>query len=279
MAIKAIVLDLDGTLLTSTGVISPNTKEALIQALRSGISVFLASGRPTPSVVGTAEALELDRHNGYIITFNGAHVMNFSTKETVFQQTMSVEDSKEVLKFLENYNVVPMICIDDRMYVKDVFSGFIHHQGIVKNILEFESRIGNYKLTEVDNLADSLKDELYKILITGEPDYLDANMDVLTQPFIESKTMSRSADYFVEYTDHGVDKAKALDKVLNKLNIHQNEVIAFGDGMNDATLLEYAGIGVAMANANPSLLPFADYITDSNDEDGIVSALKHFNII
>lgn len=278
MEIKVIVLDLDGTLLNSKSVISQETKQTLINLQENGYHIVLASGRPTPSVVGIAKELQMDKFDSYILTFNGAHVMNFQTEDVIHQQPLSVEAAKNILKHLETFNVTPMICINDTMYVEDVYSGMVMHQGVLKNIIEFESRIGNYKLCEVDNLHDFLNVPLSKILITGNVNYLEDHLDQFRAPFIETNIITKSADYFVEFTDIGVDKARSLQTILTRLGVSNENVIAFGDGMNDYTLLQSAQIGVAMGNASQELKDASNYVTLSNDDDGIVSALEHFGI-
>lgn len=278
MEIKVIVTDLDGTLLNSNSQINPKTKETLLKLQRDGYHLVLASGRPTPSVVGIAKELEMDLYDSYILTFNGAHVMNFQSKEVIYQQPLSVESSKAILGHLESFEVVPMVCIDDTMYVEDVFAGMVEHQGVMKNIIEFESRIGNYKLCEVNNLKDFVSQPLSKILITGNVDYLQANLEAFREPFATTNTITKSADFFVEFTDFGVDKARSLETILNKIGASMENVIAFGDGMNDLTLIQSAKIGVAMGNSSQTLKSHANYVTDSNDNDGIVLALEHFGI-
>ena len=154
----------------------------------------------------------------------------------------------------------------------------VEHQGVMKNIIEFESRIGNYKLCEVNNLKDFVSQPLSKILITGNVDYLEANLEAFREPFATTNTITKSADFFVEFTDFGVDKAKSLETILNKIGASMENVIAFGDGMNDLTLIQSAKIGVAMGNSSQTLKSYANYVTDSNDNDGIVLALEHFGI-
>lgn len=278
MDIKVIVTDIDGTLLNSKSQLNPKTKETLLKLQRNGYHLVLASGRPTPSVVDIAKELEMDHYDSYILTFNGAHVMNYQSKEVIYQQPLSVEASKAILAHLESFDVVPMICIGDTMYVEDVFSGMVEYKGSMINIIEYESRSGNYKLCEVDNLKDFVSQPLSKILITGNVDYLEANLESFKEPFNDTNTITKSADFFVEFTDFEVDKARSLETILNRLGVSMDNVIAFGDGMNDLTLLQSAKIGVAMENSSQTLKDFADYVTDSNDNDGIVTALEHFGI-
>lgn len=277
--INTIVLDLDGTLLNSEGVINPLTKQTLIDIQSKGFHVILATGRPTPGVVKSAQDLELASHDGYVLTFNGAHTMNFATREVVYENTLSTNLAKEVLSHLENYDVHPMICIDEYMYVEDVYASVVNLNGEPLNIIQYEARGCNYKLCEVDNLVSFTKTPLYKVLITGEPEYLDANLEAMKAALSDKVTIAKSAPFFVEFTNKGVDKSQSLTTILDRIGVTHENVIAFGDGMNDYSLLENAKIGVAMGNATQSLKDIANYVTDTNDNDGIVSALKHFNLI
>lgn len=279
MTVRALVLDLDGTLLNTKSEINPKTKAALIQLQQEGLHVILASGRPTPSVLAIAQELELDKYNGHIITFNGAHVMNYATKETLFEQPLNIESSKEILSHLDTFNVAPMICIDDMMYVEDVYAGIIDFRGGKYNVIEHEARSGAYKICEVDSLTEFVHRPLYKILVTGEVADLDRHLAAIKAPFHHKYTINKSADFFIELTDFNVDKARALQHVLDVFNVTQDEVMAVGDGMNDVTLLEFAKIGVVMGNAPDAVKAYADYVTDTNDNDGIVKALHHFNIL
>ena len=279
MTIRALVLDLDGTLLNSKSEINPKTKETLLKLQQEGLHVILASGRPTPSVLNIAQELELDKYNGHIITFNGAHVMNFATKETLFEQPLSVASSIEILAHLDTFNVAPMICIDDMMYVEDVYAGIIDFKGGKYNVIEHEARSGKYKICEVDSLKTFVHKPLYKVLVTGEVADLDRHLESIKHPFKDKYTINKSADFFIELTDFNVDKARALQHVLDVFDLKQEHVMAIGDGMNDVTLLEFAAIGVVMGNAPKAVQKYGNYITDTNDNDGIVKAVHHFNLL
>lgn len=276
---KVIALDLDGTLLNSKGDINPLTKQTLIALQQQGHHVVLATGRPTPGVLKSAAQLELDQHDGYVLTFNGGHVMNYATGEVIYENPLQLELAKEVLSYLKNFDVVPMIYLNDYMYVEDVYAGFVEVDGKTLNILEYEARSCNYKLAEVDSLLDFITTPLSKILITGNVDYLAQHVDVFKKHFEGRVTIAKSAPFFIEFTNNGVDKGKSLEHILKRLDLTKEAMISFGDGMNDYSMLKAAGIGVAMGNAQDQLKEIADFHTTSNDEDGIVHALKQLQII
>ncbi len=274
MTIKAIVLDIDGTLLNDQKEITPATKAILIRAQEEGIKLILASGRPTASMLNFAEELEMKKHHGLLVSYNGAKVIDCQTNDELFNQSMTLKEGKAVLEHMKNFDVKVMIDKDDYMFVNDVYNCDITYKGSKINIIEYESRGGNYKLCEIEDLAAFLDDSISKILTAGEPEYLAAHHQEMMAPFKDSLNCVFTADFYFEFTAQGIDKAKALDTVLKPLGIAAEDVAAFGDGHNDITLIRYAGKGVAMDNAVPELKAAADHVTLSHNEDGIAHMLN-----
>ncbi|GLC90489.1 Cof-type HAD-IIB family hydrolase [Lysinibacillus piscis] len=276
MTIKAIVLDIDGTLLNDQKVISDKTKQALMTAQQKGIKVILASGRPTTGMHKLVKELEMDKYEGLIVSFNGACVTDCRTNEILFNQTIAIEDAKKVLEHIKQFKVKPMIDKDDYLYVNNVYDHILHLPTGDFNIIEYEARGGNFKLCEIDDLAAFVDFPLHKILIAGEPPYLQEVAEAMNEPFKDTLSGMFTAAVYFEFTDKGIDKAKALDSVLPSLGITAAEIISFGDGHNDRSIIEYAGIGVAMGNAVEELKALANEITLSNNEDGIAIALEKY---
>ncbi|MGX7030102.1 Cof-type HAD-IIB family hydrolase [Vagococcus zengguangii] len=275
--IKAIVLDIDGTLFTSDRQISAKTKQTLLDAQSQGIKVIVASGRPTNGMRHIAKELELAKHHGFLASYNGSRVIDMTNEEVVFDRAIEITIAKEILKHLETFDVIPMINDDTTMYVHDVFNHTITMEdGELFNIIQYEARGGNFLLAEKSSLADFVNFPVNKLLIAGDPDYLAQHHQDIYAPFLEQVTGTFSAPFYFEFTAKNIDKAAALAAVLEPLDIKRHEVIAFGDGLNDLTMLEYAGIGVAMGNAKEEVKAVAQYITQSNDEDGIAHALEKF---
>ncbi|MFQ8674809.1 MAG: Cof-type HAD-IIB family hydrolase [Enterococcus avium] len=276
MTIKAIVLDIDGTLLNTGKIISEKTKQALIAAQEEGIKVILASGRPTTGMLELAEQLEMTKYEGFLVSYNGARVTDCLTKEVLFNQAMSIETGQAILEHLKNFDVIPMIDKEDYLYVNDVYSGMLDLPDGAFNIIEYEARGGNFKLSEIDDLAAFATFPINKILIAAQPEYLQKIAPALHAPFDEIVTAAFSASFYFEFTDKGIDKAKALNTVFPEMGIHSENIIAFGDGHNDRSIIEYAGIGVAMGNAVDALKEIADDVTLSCDEDGIAAGLEKY---
>ena len=274
MGIKAIVMDVDGTLTNDKKEITPKTREVLLKAQEQGILLILASGRPTTGLVEMGKVLEMDKNNGLFISYNGSKVINFQTGEELFNEPLKLEDAKAVLEHMKKFEIKPMIDKGDYMYVNDVYNCMIRFRGEPFNVIKYESRGGNYKLCEIDDLAAFVDYPLNKILTAGEPEYLQEHYIEMMEPFKDKLNCMFTGPFYFEFTAKDIDKAKALDTVLKPLDITADEVIAFGDGHNDISIIKYAGTGVAMENAVADLKEAADEITLSNEQDGIAESLK-----
>ena len=278
MEIKAIAMDVDGTLTNDRKEIIPKTREVLLKAQKQGILLILASGRPTTGLVEMGKVLEMDKNNGLFISYNGSKVVNFQTGEELFNEPLKLEDAKAVLEHMKKFEIKPMIDKGDYMYVNDVYNCMIRFRGEPFNVIKYESRGGNYKLCEIDDLAAFVDYPLNKILTAGEPEYLQEHYIEMMEPFKDKLNCMFTGPFYFEFTAKDIDKAKALDTVLKPLDITADEVIAFGDGHNDISIIKYAGTGVAMENAVADLKEAADEITLSNEQDGIAeSLLKHIS--
>lgn len=277
MSIRVIIMDVDGTLTNSQKVVTPKTKEALLKAQQHGAILILASGRPTSDLMDLARELEMDKHHGLLVSYNGSKVVDCMTMETLFNQALSVEESKAVLEHMKKFpEVRPMIDKGEYMYVNDVYHNMIMFNGEPFNVIQYESRGGKFKLCEVEDLAAFVDYPLNKILTTADPEYLQAHYKEMEAPFKDTLSCMFTGPFYFEFTAQGIDKAKALETTLIPMGYQKDEMIAFGDGHNDASMVKYAGIGVAMANAVDDLKAIADEVTLSNEEDGIaVSLYKH----
>lgn len=263
---KVIVMDVDGTLSTNNRTISKKTKDALMKCQELGIILVLASGRPTNGLIELANELEMDKYNGLLVSYNGSKVVDYTTKEVLFNETLSIEEAKKILNHIKKFNITPMIDDGVNMYVEDLKGPYV----------EYESEGGNFILKQVDDLENFINFEPNKILTSGEPEYLKEIFNEMKEPFNNDINCVFTASFYVEYTANGIDKAKAIDSVLKPLGYKRDEIIAFGDGHNDASMLAYAGLGIAMENAVEDLKEVADFVTLSNEEDGIAYALNKF---
>ena len=264
MSYKLIALDLDGTLNNSERKITPKTKEALIKAQEHGVRVALVSGRPAPGLVREANELNLKEHNGLLVSFNGAKVVDATTGECVYEKTLELDQAKRVLNYIKDLKVCAMINKGDYCLTTDI-NGYM---------VDYETSANNLKPMEVKDLRDTIDFKPCKILISAEPEYLSTVVDKIKEPFEGELSIYFSAPYFLEVVSNGIDKGSTLKELCPRLGITEKEIMAFGDERNDLTMLTVAGLGVAMGNANEEVKAIADKITLSNDEDGIAHTLK-----
>lgn len=265
---RAIALDLDGTLTNHDKVVTPRTRQALLKAQEQGAIIILASGRPTYGIVPVAECLELEKRGGYILSYNGGNIVNAKTGEKLFSQFLpdavipilykyAKEKNHALLGYAGNEIITEM---PDDQYVKE------------------ESRINKMNIRKVDNLLDALEPHPTKLLMTGDPTDMLKAEEELVEILGEKMDIFRSAPFFLELVPKGIDKAQSLLRLLAKINLTPADLMAFGDGYNDLSMLKLAGVGVAMANAAPEVRADADYVTLSNEEDGVAEALLHFGM-
>lgn len=273
--VKIIITDVDGTLLNSNKEILENTKNDLIKAQELGIRLVLASGRPISALIGLARELHMDKYNGLLIAYNGSKIVDCSSGEVLYNKPMEKDNVRLALEHLKNFNVIPMIDVNDSLYVNDVF----HNIYIDKkefNVIKYESRSGGFRLCEIDDLPSFVDFPINKILIAGNPEYLKENFSKITEPFNKVFNIALTTPFYLEFNAKDVDKLEAIKAALEPMGYKKEDIIAFGDGENDIAMINYAGIGVAMENAMDELKTVSKFTTYSNDSDGISYALRKY---
>ena len=269
MKYRIIALDLDGTLTNSEKKITEKTRKRLMDFQKNGGKVILASGRPTMGIMPHAENLRLSEFGGYIMAYNGGCVIDCAAGKTMFSSNLPL-------------SVVPEICD----VIKDYPVGINTSEGSsilvgneINKYTETEARINGMDIKFVDNFAEYVNFDINKCLLHGEPDVICELEKILSGKYKGKLGIFRSEAFFLEIVPNGIDKAKSIDKLLKMIDIKTEQCIACGDGFNDISMLKYAGLGVAMSNAKQPVKDAADYITLSNDEDGIAHLLKRLNRI
>lgn len=266
LAYRAIALDLDGTLTNHDKEITPMTHNMLMNAQRDGAHIILASGRPTYGIAPIAENLEIEKYGGYILSYNGGKIIDWTTKEELYANSLpesvlpilykyAKENGHAILGYAGNEIVTET---PDDKYVKE------------------ESRINKMNIRKVECLLDELTPHPTKLLMTGEPEDMKTAEEKLRTLVGSDMDVFRSAPFFIELVPKGIDKAQSLMRLLDRIGLTPKDMIAFGDGYNDISMLKLAGMGVAMANAAPEVKAQADYVTLSNEEDGVAAAIEKF---
>lgn len=265
--IKAIALDIDGTLINSKKVITAATKTAVSDAISRGIEIIIASGRPYCGVVSYARQLGLYENGGYILSFNGGQIINCKTGEIVYEVHLCDEHKYEICSILKDYDkAIAMTYKGDVLLSENVEDAGVLHG----------ARVNSLTLQKVDDLSENLEHTVGKFILMGEPGYIKSIADELAQRLGDMATVCRSESNLLEIMPYGVDKGSALAGFVKKMGLDRSQVMACGDAYNDDTMIEFAGIGVAMGNAFEEIKALADYVTFTNDEDGVAHAIRKF---
>lgn len=265
MQYKMIVLDLDDTLLCEDQTISPRTKQALMSAQQQGVKVVLASGRPTFGMVQIAEELQLANYGSFILSFNGGKVINCTTKEEIFSSTLSVKEVHTLFDISRREDVFIHTYVGDEIITQDE-----------NEYTDIESELTGLPITLVNQFKEAVNEPVVKVLMVDAPDKLKTVEEKLQAELNHTFSVMRSKPYFLEFTEQGVTKGTSLHMLINSLGIKREEVIAVGDSYNDLAMIEFAGLGVAMGNAPDDIKEIADYVTDSNMNDGVAKVVEEF---
>ena len=244
--IKAIILDLDGTLLDDNKKISDITIEFLKQ-IKEDIKIIPASARQFCTIKPYLEKLDLLDDNNYTICFNGSLIVNNKEKELF----SSYIDKNVVVK------------IDD----------FILDNNIDWTYYLYDSRLLRNDISNIDEFVN--KNKIYKIVGISTPEVIDKIRNNLPKCILDNLEITSSELNRIEFVNKGMTKVKAIELLLNKLDIDKENVVAIGDGDNDIDMIKYVGCGIAMLNSPEIVKENADIVTkNSNNEDGVYYAIK-----
>lgn len=266
MKYKFLVLDLDGTLTNKKKEITERTRKTLIDAQERGVKIILASGRPTYGIVPIAEILELKKYGGYILSYNGGEIINWQTGELMYENVLD----PDVLPYLyqcANENNFAIVTYKDKYVLTEHPDDEYVLKEAILNVMETK---------KVDNFLDAIDFPVAKCLIVGERTRLAVLEKQMQKVLKDRMEVYRSEPYFLELVPKGIDKGQSLAVLLEKIGGSREEMIAVGDGYNDLSMIQFAGLGVAMANAQDPVRGAADYITLTNEEDGVALVVEKF---
>lgn len=264
----ALILDVDGTLVGSDKKVSEKTKQAIIQAQERGKTVAIASGRSISGIRRTASSISLEKFGGYVIAYNGTTVINCKTGECIYNQTVDADMIKPVYEAAKAAKVGILVYHDQN---KELIAG-----NGVDEYIQMDAQACEISIREAKDFVKEVNFPVNKFLLSGEPSYMKKVEMEMKEKFGDRLNIFRSDPCYVELLPRFIDKAVAVDKLMKYLDIKRDKVICVGDSYNDLPMIQYAGMGVAMGNAQPEVRNAADYVTSSNDEDGVVEIIQKF---
>lgn len=266
MEYKMIVLDLDGTLTNSKKEMTPRTRETLLCAERQGLRIVLASGRPTYGITALAEELDLKDFGGYILAFNGGRITDCATGKVVFDQPLDPTVVPPLYDAVKAAGMEMLTYQDEVIAATKKANKYVLHEAFINKM----------PVVEYDDFIHQVRYPINKCLVVGDPAPLHDLELRLGEAFKGRMDAYRSAGFFLECVPPGIDKAHSLERLFDIVGVSRDEVIACGDGYNDQSMIRFAGLGVAMANAPKDIQDTADYITYSNEEDGVAHVVEKF---
>ena len=234
--IKVLALDLDGTLTNSQKEVTPRTRAALDAAIAKGVTIVLASGRPTAGVLPLAKELGLDKKGGCILSYNGGKIIDCRTGETLYQKQLDAQYVPELCAYAAAQNVTIIT------YNKE---GVVTEHPDDKWALR-ECFTCKLPMTGVDDLARYVDYPICKMLITLDPARRDEVWAAGKKQFDGRIDLYPSSPFFIEAVPLGVAKDGSLAALLEHMGLGRENLMACGDGLNDRSMIEYAGVGVAM---------------------------------
>lgn len=264
MKYKLMALDIDGTLTDSHKRITERTRKALIDLQKRWIKIALASGRPTPGVAPLVEELELKKYGGYLLSFNGAYILECSTGKIIFEEMLPHGAVKFIYPMAKTHHCGILTYENNEIITEMPENRYV----------QLEAAINKMKVKKVDSLEEYIDFPVPKFLIVQDGDYLAEVEKLMTAAIGANYSIYRSEPYFLEIMPRNIDKAYSLSFLTKSLHINRENIAACGDSYNDITMLQYAGLGIAMGNGRDIVRDTADFITLSNDEEGIVYAVE-----
>lgn len=256
--IKAIFFDIDGTLISfKTHQVSSQTLEALHSVKQKGIKVFIATGR---------HRLEIDRFNGFefdgYVTMNGQYCFN-SEKKIIYKNPIEKQAVEAIIYLSQMTEEAHMFFEENNIYLN-------RHNEKVKKVLD-EINVSNLK---IEDLSHFLEKEIFQIV-----SFVTVEEEEEVKKLLPSCEITRWHPLFMDINPKGGNKKAGIQKMLEYYNISPDEMMAVGDGENDISMLKLAKYSVAMGNASDQVKAYAKYITSDVDNEGVLKALKHFEIL
>ena len=261
--IRLIATDLDDTLLNASHDVTERTMKALQRAMDAGVMISLSSGRMNEAMVPFAEKLGV---NAPMILFNGALIYDHREKRTLFANAIPADTAKRVAKMIEDMGIYLQIYPGEGYYCNRKCD----------HTYAYEKQIGVIAMELGVPVSEWMQGDMVKMLAIADPETITRAQAELRKAFPEGVNFMKSKAHFLEIVAEGIDKGRSLKALGEILGIAQDEIMAFGDGQNDATMIAYAGTGVAVENAVAECKANAKLIAPRNTEDGVAQVIEQY---
>lgn len=263
---KIIALDMDGTLLNSEKKITEKTKEALNNVKKKGVKIVLASGRPIDGLKKYLKELDLIEDDQYVLSYNGCLVQETKSGKVIHEIGLTGKDLHYMYELSQKLGV--------NIHAFSTVNGLITPK--ISKYTKVEAELNGIDIKEIEFNEIPEDEHIVKIMFIDEEDILDKSIEGIPREVYEKYNVVKSTPYFLEIINKNGNKGIGLKALGDYLNITKDEMIAAGDAGNDKEMIEYAGLGVAMKNSTEDIKSISNYITSSNDNDGIAKVIEKF---
>lgn len=283
--LKLVAIDLDGTMLNQYGIVTQKTKNSIKKAQENGIEIMIASGRPIDSVKTISK--EIGSEN-YFISGNGSIIYDIKKDEIIYENVLKKQKALEIIKICEENSIFYNVYTEKEIIAKNLQYNVLYyhkenltkseedktHVNIVEDIYDYIEKTDSkvLKVMICDKHQTIFNAIMRKLKEVDDIEVLEVSH--MSRKIIRQGTEEIPIEYFyTEISAKNVDKWTALEFLKEKLQISSDEIVAIGDNVNDKKMIEKSGYGIAMGQSAPQIKEIADYITDSNVDDGVANAL------
>ncbi len=286
---KLVAIDLDGTMLNSYGIVTENTKKTIQNTIQKGTEVIIASGRPIDSIKAIAEEIGSKK---YLIAGNGALIYDIQKEQIIYDKFLPKQKVLEIIKICEENSIAYNIYTEKTVLTTALKYNVLYYQK--ENLKKEESK--QTKISIIKDMYEYVKnqkeDKFLKVTICDDSQAVFQSIirklrkiegiEVMDASHMSRKTIKQGTEeitveyYYAEISMENVDKWYAIEHLMQKMNLQKDEVMTIGDNINDKKMIQEAGMGVIMEGSTPEVSEIADYITTSNNEEGVAKALEKF---
>ncbi len=263
MKYKLVAIDLDGTLLNENSIISKANIEAVKSAVKQGVKFVVATGRDKKGIKPFMELLDFNNH---FILYNGSMIYDSEVDNYIERYDMNFSEAEKIYNYGVEINATVVVWADEKHYTNSRDS----------KIIQYYENLNKEDFIELKSLKDIEHLKIQKVLYSDNADrMLEIFNELGNQVFDECKFELSFAEA-IEFYSKECSKGKSVLKYAELHGIKAEEIIAIGDSMNDLSMINVAGLGVAMGNATDLVKSKADFVTKSNTEDGVAYAIEKF---
>lgn len=259
---RLVAIDVDGTLIERGQPVSRRVGDAIARAQQRGAVVTLASGRMFPLLEGLAEQLAL---RSPVICYGGALIVDPTSRARLYRRGIPLELAREVIQEAQRRGLSARVYLDDDVYVDRLDPAAFNYDSLLR-----------VRARAVGDLLTFLREDPSHLAVDAPPEQTRRLVEEMRERFRPRLHVTTGHPLLTEFSRAGVHKGSALAWLARELRIQREHVLAIGDDWNDLEMLRYAGLGVAVANAQPGVLAEAEAVVASVSDDGVADALERF---